>query len=748
MNTSKKRALFLLGLIFIFFAIIFVVLLAYRLSQNVSTIGNPNAAISCSYCDKAYNKDACYLNCNAINETNAGKTCPSGTTAITITRNDQTRFTGCKPNGANIGVGVGTGERCNALIPTIAGFTKSYYGYCMYEPVENCRWWNPAKGGVNNAAAWEDCGCGPSSDAAVLSKCNASNAGKEISFTCQNCGQDAAAVCPGVFDPATSRSFKGVIQCTDNGVLKPVSNVQVQVKNAAGTVIDTKSTGTDGVFNLIAPNEATSNVTYSVNVSSTNASSPILTLAKISAVGFTAATASGCTPGASNDANSSTYCNTKCTSGSSGAFYDQCAAGTGASIGYNFIVGECNTPAPTYTCYSCDKNTWTITSSTGTTKCDETNNFAISTDPKLVALCKPASLTCYKCSGGVVSESTVTQTNANPITCPTGTSTTRPASCTITCNQCQDQNGSSVNVSKVYNDITTCPTSWFQDPQACKNTCYYCDKTTDSNNWTVKSKVNTNAVCDNAKGEYSTASAVTSCVTPKNTCYYCDKTTDANNWTVKSKEVVNTACDVNKGEYTTATAVTSCVSSKPILTVSKTGVATCETDMKYSNLLYTITIVNTGKVSGNTGEIVDTIDSKLSSVDITDISNSGKRTGNTITWSAMSVSPGATIKLTYKLRVKATESSTAYSNKVSLKVAETSEVLVSDVSVNVICKTNLPTTSVSTDDKVYITTLFAALILLLGVLGYKFNFANFAANYRGRKVGTKKFEEEFTKTIE
>lgn len=753
MDTSKNKLVVLLLLLFVFIAAIFAVLIGYRLSNGDSTVGNPNAAISCSYCDLAYDKVACQTNCNATNATNAGILCPDGTTEKQIVRNDQSSFVGCKPNGANITTSSGTGESCNAKIPTIAGFTKSYYGYCMYEPVSNCRWWNPAKGGVNTKSAWEDCGCGASSDAAVTSQCNTSNAGKQISYKCSACGQDAGAICPSTFEPKADRTFTGQITCTDNGVspvaTKAVANATITLTDSKG-VSNTMKSDASGNFTFSRTGDPES-MLYTVAVSSTNGVSPTITAAAIVALGFTASPTVGCIPGANTDTNSKTNCNVTCLKDASGTNYVTCTAGTGASKGYNFNVGKCDTPAnPTnYTCYKCDntKTPWTVVSNTQTTPCVSPLS---ATKADVDKACVQKTLTCYSCKDGATKTDVINETAGVALVCPTGTSTTQPASCKVTCNSCQTVGGVNQNVTKEFND-TVCPTGYFPTAQTCANTCYYCDKT-DTYNWSVKSESSNNAACDNSKGRYSSSASLTSCVAPK---------VDIN----ISKKAVKYelgATDKAVFDIVVKNVSTDSVTAKgPIKIVEKyddglvydsvTGDFTCGS-VDAVNRTYSCTYAgDLAKDATKTMKVTFTVTKKnvdLNNKVFVSLPNHPQGTpcvdGDTTTTGKNETkcdNNNSTDKVIVK-EVASSSSATTTAKSTSTATATATATPTSTSTATATIKT-LPATAEDVSDRIYIMSAFGLLIIALGLVGYKLNINSIAAQATGRKVGSRRFESSF-----
>lgn len=751
MDTSKNKLVVLLLLLFVFIAAIFAVLIGYRLSNGDSTVGNPNAAISCSYCDLAYDKVACQTNCNAINDTNAGVTCPSGTHSVTVTRNDQTRFTGCKPDGANITTSAGTGESCNSKITTIAGFTKSYYGYCMYEPVSNCRWWNPAKGGVNSASAWEDCGCGASSDAAVTAQCtDPANAGKMISFKCSKCGQDAGAMCPSTFEPKVDRTFTGQITCTDNGVTpaatKAVANATITLTDSKG-VSNTMKSDASGNFTFTRTGDAQSTL-YTVAVSSTNGVSPTITSAAIVALGFTASPTVGCIPGANTDANSKTNCNVTCLKDASGVNYVTCTAGSGASKGYNFNIGKCDTPAvnPTYTCYKCDntKTPWVVTSTTQNTPCVSPSS---STKADVDKACVQKTLSCYSCKDGATKTDVINETPGVALVCPAGTGTTQPTSCKITCNSCQTVGGVNQNVTKDFNDVTTCPTGYFPTAQTCANTCFYCDKT-DTYNWTIKSESSNNAACDNSKGRYSSSASLANCVAPK---------VDIN---ISKKAVKYELGATEKAVFD--------IVVKNVSTDNVTAKGPIKITDKYDDGLVYDSVSGADFVCGS----VDAVNRTYSCTYSGDLKKDETKTMKvtfTVTKKNVDLNNKVFVSLpnhpqgtpcvdgdttttgknetkcdnnnsTDKVIVKeVASSSTTTATSTATSVATT----VPSTSTATATIKTLPNTSEDVSDRIYIMAAFGLLIIALGLVGYKLNINSIAAQATGRKVGSRRFESSF-----
>lgn len=366
MQTSKNKQVVLLLSSFLFLTLI-AIYIVYQLTSSGSLFGSPKAAISCSYCDLAFDQNACVANCNAVNNINAGADCPADFTKVSVIRDDATGFVGCKPQQD---IACISGTDCIGLISPIAGYTVGCSNAkCMMEPIGNSRYWTgvlPKTSPTN----WADCGCGEAADSTVIHRCDATNPSGVLKFSCSVCGQDAAVVCPEKFVAKVDRVFKGNVTCVDNGVAKPVTGVSVELKDS-NLKLQNQITSADGSFYFSKVAEPEIGINYSLSVSNIESANPKLTEKNIQALGFVNSNVSDC-QGVDAEDSSTKYCNANCSKGTEGN-YSECNVGMGESTGYNFSIGKCDTDSqiPVYICYSCDRtSTPQVISNTQISKCD------------------------------------------------------------------------------------------------------------------------------------------------------------------------------------------------------------------------------------------------------------------------------------------------------------------------------------------------------------------------------------------
>lgn len=175
-------------------------------------------------------------------------------------------------------------------------------------------------------------------------------------------------------------------------------------------------------------------------------------------------------------------------------------------------------------------------------------------------------------------------------------------------------------------------------------------------------------------------------------------------------------------DCTLTTTFTLVEEESPGLNIVKSAVESCideGTDNPKSELIYTITVTNTGSGIGNVSQIEDVLDSKILSASIvpTDITSPGQYSNGKILWSfspALSIPAGSSQVYSYKLLIEKANFGD-YNNTVTLTPV-TGDTIQATAEITADCLIEIPATGLFDTTLGRIAT--GILLLILGVLVY------------------------------